>query len=190
MNRNDFGELLREWKELLSEGEASVGRIMKMIKGIEAISREMGKKCKIRYVLGREYGRIEYDIEGDVISGAIDFERLSRGGKLGDFIIFETFPITSGYGPLLYEILIEKASEVGVCLMSDREKVSDSARAVWDKYLSRDDIKHKNIDDNEEKNIDKGNSLAKCYRKPGELVILNKLRDSDFIDFIEVGDNI
>ena len=180
MNRNDFGDLLREWRELLSEGEASVGRIMKMIEGIEAISREEGKKCEIKYSLMGEYGRIEYDIEGEVISGAIDFERLSRGGELGDFIIFETFPITSGYGPLLYEILIEKASEAGVCLMSDREEVSDSAKAVWDKYLGRDDIEYKKIDGDEE------SSLSKCYRKDGELVILERLRDSEFIDFIEI----
>ena len=176
MNRNDFGDLLREWKELLSEGEASVGRIMKMIEGIEAISREGGKKCEIKYSLMGEYGRIEYDIEGEVISGAIDFEIW----KTGDFIIFETFPITSGYGPLLYEILIEKASEAGVCLMSDREEVSDSARVVWDKYLSRDDIEYKQIDGDGE------SSLSKCYRKDGELVILEKLRNSEFIDFIEI----
>ena len=181
MNRKEFKKRLIEWSQLLCEEEASdekasVKNIYAIIDKIEAISSSLGKKCEIKYRLKNGYGRIEYNMVGDVISGAIDFEIW----KTGDFIIFETFQITKGYGPLLYEILIEKATEAKVCLMSDRGEVSDSARAVWDKYLSRDDIKYKQIDGDVE------SSLSKCYRKDGPLVILDRLSRSKFIDFIEV----
>ena len=138
------------------------------------------------YSLNDTYGRIEYKVPDGVVSGAIDFEREIKGRELGDFFIFETFPITKGYGPLLYEILVEKATEEGVCLMSDPEgdEVSDSAKSVWDKYLNRAD----NVIDIEYKHIAgryDSSSLSKCYRKAGSLVVLDMLRKSKFINFVE-----
>ncbi len=65
------------------------------------------------------------------------------------FIVTETFA-PHGYGPLLYDVAMEVSSSQG--LMSDRESVSDDARAIWDFYLRsrsdvsselREDIEHK-----------------------------------------------
>ena len=183
MNRHEFKDLLYEWNGLLceEEGLVSVERILKMVDSIEELSNECSEKIKILYSLEGVYGRVEYSAVGDEISGAIDFERESSGRELGDFFVFETFPVTEGYGPLLYEILVEKATEVGVCLMSDRSEVSDSARRVWDKYFKRVgfDIEYKQIAG------DVSSSLSKCYSKRGDLVILNRLRNSKFIEFIE-----
>lgn len=165
----------------------SVNRILKMVENLENISIEEGIDVKILYSLNGEDGRVEYRVDGEKVSGAIDFNRVFKGRReLGDFFIFETFPITGGYGPLLYEILVEKATEKGVCLMSDPEgdEVSDRARSVWDKYLKRAggviDIEYKQIEGG-----DISSSLSKCYRKVGPLVILEKLRGSEYIDFIE-----
>jgi hypothetical protein len=63
--------------------------------------------------------------------------------------------------------------------MSDRGEVSNDARSVWDKYMVRSDIEYKQLIG------DIDSSLSKCYRKTGELVVLKRLRDSKFIDFIE-----
>ena len=164
----------------------SIDRILEMIDRLEEISKEEGEVINILYSLKGEYGRLEYSVIGDKVSGAIDFEREIRGRELGDFFIFETFPITKGYGPLLYEILVEKASEVGVCLMSDPESygVSDDARSVWDKYLKRADdvidIEYKQVVGRED-----SGSLSKCYRKVGPLVVLERLRGSEYINFVE-----
>ena len=165
---------------------SSVDRILQMIDNIENISKEEGEIVKILYRLNGAYGSIEYSMIGDKLSGGIDFEREIKGRELGDFFIFETFPITKGYGPLLYEVLVEKATEAGVCLMSDPESygVSDSARSVWDKYLNRAE----NVIDIEYKQVtgrDSSSSLSKCYRKVGSLVVLERLRKSEFIDFVE-----
>ena len=51
-----------------------------------------------------------------------------------------------GWGPLLYEVALEWASEHGGGLTSDRGVVSDYAMAVWDKYAARGDVTVKQMD--------------------------------------------
>ena len=183
MNRNEFKNIFLEWNQLLCEEKsiASVDRILEIVNRVENVSKESGKNVEIRYNLDREYGRVEYIALNDEIIGAIDFEREVLERELGDFFIFETFPVTSGYGPLLYEILIEKATESGFCLMCDQNEVSGDARRVWDKYFDRSgvDIEYKQLGG------DVSSSLSKCYSKIGQLLILDRLRNSEFIDFIE-----
>ena len=180
MNRKEYRLLLEDWRALLRESSevVGVGSILKMIDRLEEISRS-GNRVEVLYSLEGDYGRVEYGVEGGVVSGAIDFEREVSGRVSGDFFIFETFPVTKGFGPLLYEILVEKATEKGVCLMSDRGEVSVDARSVWDKYMVRGDIEYKQLDG------DVDSSLSKCYCKVGELVVLKRLRESVFIDFVE-----
>ena len=57
-----------------------------------------------------------------------------------------------GYGPLLYDIAMEYATQNGIGLMSDRVSVSDDAVDVWDYYLQNrvgKDVKAHQMDDNE-----------------------------------------
>ena len=51
-----------------------------------------------------------------------------------------------GWGPLLYEVALEWASQNGGGLASDRRSVSKQAAAVWDKYLQRADVVKKQLD--------------------------------------------
>lgn len=180
MNRKEYRLLFEDWRDILREGfgGVGVGSILKMIDRLEEIVIG-GKSVKIFYSLVGDYGRVEYIVEGEVVSGAIDFEREFSGRESGDFFIFETFPVTKGFGPLLYEILVEKATEKNVCLKSDRDEVSVSARSVWDKYMVRGDIENMQLEGDVE------SSLTKCYRKVGDLVVLKRLRESVFIDFVE-----
>ena len=162
-------------------------------------------------------GYLELSCENDRVWGSIEFyqtkEREPGGEALGGFRIIETFDTTRGIGPLLYEILIEKASESGSFLMSDREEVSEEAKRVWDVFMVRSDIKKIQLDINREeasyyrtdqltpdfdgddtsmaaaitysgKQKWKDSSLSKGYAKEN-LNILQRLRDSDLIDFVE-----
>ena len=55
-----------------------------------------------------------------------------------------------GYGPLLYDIAMEYATENGIGLMSDRVSVSDEAANVWDYYFQNrvgNDVKAYQMDD-------------------------------------------
>ena len=65
---------------------------------------------------------------------------------LNGFTIAST-KATRGWGPLLYEVVLEWTSQEGRAgLMADRRGVSDYAVAVWDKYLDRGDVDKKQLD--------------------------------------------
>ena len=53
-----------------------------------------------------------------------------------------------GWGPLLYEVAIEFASQDGGGLAADRFSVSQYAQAVWDKYEQRGDVDTQQMDTN------------------------------------------
>ena len=57
-----------------------------------------------------------------------------------------------GWGPLLYEVAIEYASQNGGGLTSDRFSVSQYAQAVWDKYEQRGDVDTQQMDTNHDSN--------------------------------------
>ena len=51
-----------------------------------------------------------------------------------------------GMGPLLYDVAIELASQMGGGLMSGRYSVTGEAAAVWDKYDERGDVDSEQLD--------------------------------------------
>ena len=54
----------------------------------------------------------------------------------------------SGWGPMLYDVAMEWATQNGGGLVSDRSHVSPAARGVWDYYLSnRGDVQSVQLDD-------------------------------------------
>ncbi len=54
----------------------------------------------------------------------------------------------SGYGPLLYDVGMEIATQKGDGLVSDREEVSDAAEDVWNYYwTNRKDVRIHQMDD-------------------------------------------
>jgi hypothetical protein len=70
---------------------------------------------------GVDIGKAEPELEGPCLSG---------------YIILST-KAERGWGPLLYEVALEWASQEGGGLTPDRETVSGYAKAVWDKYQER-----------------------------------------------------
>ena len=70
----------------------------------------------------------------------------SRGKCSGAFIVYWA-KAARGYGPLLYDVLIEFASELGRGVTPDRHEVSPAAQRVWSHYLNkRSDITRKILD--------------------------------------------
>lgn len=78
--------------------------------------------------------------------GAIDAYPADPGTGpcLGAFIVRGAF-VASGYGPLLYDVLMELAGKRGIT--SDRTKVTSDAERVWAYYMnSRSDVRWKQLD--------------------------------------------
>ena len=226
MNRNEFKLLIEAWRGLLNES-VGIDNIFKKLEYLEEEGKRSGENIIIycnEYSEG--FGRVSYGEVYDErrnkgLSGSIEFERPEAvrpyrfPSPLGGFRIVQTHETTKGFGPLLYEIIIEKVSEKGSFLMCDRESVSNEARRVWDIYMSRPDVQKVQLDinDDEAKRFgveqltpdyslddtsmesalaDKGannwsdSSLSKgYYKEKGNTPVLDFLRKSKFIDFIE-----
>ena len=80
-----------------------------------------------------------------------------------------------GWGPLLYEVAIEYASQNGGGLTSDRFSVSQYAQAVWDKYEQRGDVDAQQMDTNH----DPSASGAKVNKTVPQLTPDDKSDDCD-----------
>ena len=81
---------------------------------------------------------------GKIMFGPVaDFD----GNCLNAFVVFGS-KADNSWGPLLYDIAIEWATERGSGLIADRGIVSPEARAVWDYYLNkRSDVYAVQLDD-------------------------------------------
>jgi len=122
----------------------------------------------------------------------------SRGNPScrGAFEVVNSLAVRKGLGPLLYDIAMEAATEIGGGLMSDRMTVSDAAQRVWRKYQEdRPDVTYLKLDSVENEKTDPyedncdvmiaksfagddwyDHPLAGVYRKPGMETIQRLLR--------------
>lgn len=114
----------------------------------------------------------------------------------GAFEVVNSLAVRRGLGPLLYDIAMEAATQIGGGLMSDRMTVSDAAQRVWRKYQEdRPDVNYLKLDsvenertppetDNCDVMIAKSfagddwydHPLAGVYRKPGMETIQRLVR--------------
>ena len=67
------------------------------------------------------------------------------GPCLDSWIVYNTMA-EQGWGPLLYEVALEWASQNGGGLAPDRSIVSSLAQAVWNKYAARSGVGRKQMD--------------------------------------------
>jgi len=75
--------------------------------------------------------------DSPVDTGEIAVVKPSRSrGPCGDAMMVSHSQADQGWGPLLYDLAMELATEMGGGLIADRSSVSGEARAVWDYYLA------------------------------------------------------
>ena len=120
-------------RSLNPEGASSATRLssdvdsrMELIKSalpLEASEADQAVESERKLIEEIPWGRIE-----------IRRPRDAEGPCSGAFMVNITSPTKNKWGPLLYDLAMEWASQNGGGLMSDRGSVSPSAQAVWDKY--------------------------------------------------------
>lgn len=132
---------MESWRKFLNEGIDP--RIQKQIDNLPdnvmiLISDEESLGVKISYE----------SAEGSRFSplfGEVEIENMGGGPCSGAWKVMYA-SAEKGWGPLLYEVAIEWASQNGGGLTSDRRSVSKKAAAVWDKYLKRTDVSKNQLD--------------------------------------------
>jgi len=95
----------------------------------------------------KEYGKIGLRDDGSSIS-ATYFRNNQRSGnvsayKMRDYLYYVGISqATGGYGPRLYDVVMEAATANGAMLTSDRSSISGDAKGVWEYYFkNRGDVK-------------------------------------------------
>ena len=79
---------------------------------------------------------------------ALLYSRTIHKGECGNALMISHAYTESGWGPLLYDVMMEYATENYGGLISDRSFVSDEAFEVWDFYAhGRDDVQAHQLDD-------------------------------------------
>ena len=179
-------KLLENWKRFLNEGIDQ--RIQKQLDALLALPEDIGILIEeapgegtsmhivaFQYVkvlerkplkfhrLQREDSTIYKDrkvIKTGIPHGGVEIWKTDAGECLNGWAVLES-GAERGWGPLLYEVALEWASEHGGGLTSDRGIVSKYALAVWDKYAARSDITVKQMDvDHTEKWMQKYDELT------------------------------
>ena len=92
------------------------------------------------------------------VGGEIQAYKISnpKSGHCLDAYMVSLSSASNGWGPLLYDIAIEFATQKGSGLIADRESVSLDAQRVWNHYYSnRGDVDNIQLD-NEKDSFDNG----------------------------------
>jgi len=109
-----------------------------------------GDGAEVRYVKIEDYENEQFsDLkEGAAVYGGVEISRAleDEQGPCFDGHLVIGSRAERGWGPLLYEVALEWASQNGGGLMPDRFSVSDYALAVWSKYEKRSDVKPSQMD--------------------------------------------
>ena len=109
-----------------------------------------GDGAEVRYIKIEDYENEQFSElkEGAAVYGGVEISRAleDEQGPCFDGHLVIGSRAERGWGPLLYEVALEWASQNGGGLMPDRFSVSDYALAVWSKYEKRSDVKPSQMD--------------------------------------------
>jgi hypothetical protein len=169
--------LLREYiRELLTE--AAMGPA-DLPNNVSVVIADKGNRARIFYAMEDSLNpgewikarRHDVGVNGTIIVGTAD----KSTGPCGDAWEVMGSEAMQGWGPMLYDVAMEYATQNGGGLISDRMAVSPHARKVWDYYMSnRGDVTGIQLDDKsntltpeEEDNCNQSVALKGVDPKPG-----------------------
>ena len=84
------------------------------------------------------------------VMGRITMGGVARNGigNCGGAMKVDSANALSGWGPMLYDVAMEYATQIANGLFADRDEVSEEARKVWNYYMNnRDDVIAHQLDD-------------------------------------------
>lgn len=121
-----------------------------------------GGIIKVQYFDENNKSYIERE-DGGIVFGHVTARQKPSDRCYGAFSVGGTEAAPSGWGPLLYDIVLEYASMKSSGLTSNREMVSKYAYNVWETYLEdRPDVEVRQLDDLE--NTLTPEEIDNCYQ--------------------------
>jgi hypothetical protein len=176
MKRQDYYKLINDWNTFLIKENIEPLNIDSQIKrAIKKISEYDDQKLKILITRDGKYNHLRADLVNSNSKETIDevayitFKKFSHyqvedqeGIERSCYMIDFTEFVNYDLGPLMYDIIIELASQDGSFLCCDRFEVSGEAQSLWKNYFSRRshdvkfiqlDIENDNLDPEEFPNL-------------------------------------
>ena len=137
--------LLREYiRELLKEGAKDVSALVE--KDIYITVSKDGLTDYIVYYSNKD--GMPTSMTGNGVKGEVSIANpTDNTGPCGDALNVVYAGATSGWGPMLYDVAMEVATESGGGLTPDRNSVSSDAENVWSYYFNdRGDVQSHQLD--------------------------------------------
>ncbi len=136
-------KLLREYiRELLTEAAKGPADMPESV-FVEII--EQGDHAKFRYAVKNPDDGKYYNSTAPVGGKVAIMKPAHPCGGAYEVVLSRA---SQGWGPMLYDVAMEWATQNGGGLVSDRSHVSPSAREIWNYYLSnRGDVQGVQLDD-------------------------------------------
>lgn len=104
-------------------------------------------RAEVRSEMLPELDRLLDSMPDGYMSSRVATDESPTGPCLGAYIVHTTYPTTQGWGPLLYDVSMELATEFGGGLTPDRSNVSQAAARVWGAYdRARGDVQKAQLD--------------------------------------------
>ncbi len=138
-------KLLREYiRELLKEGAKDVSALVEKDVYITIAKDEL---TDFIVFYSDEKGN-EKDARVSDVHGEVQIQYPNKGiGPCGEALEVVYTSAASGWGPMLYDVAMEVATEVGGGLTPDRRSVSKDAQNVWNYYFNnRGDVEPQQLD--------------------------------------------
>lgn len=143
--------LFENFKRFLNEGAKTVEDILQQ--NMSLVVEETPDDREVKFYLETMRGQIVGAIEIEYLPVADTNKYVTKTDDYGH--CYGGYQVTwseaeKGYGPLMYDIAMEHATQIGNGLTCDRAVVSTDAYKVWQYYLkNRSDIKKLQLDDPE-----------------------------------------
>ena len=137
--------LLREYiRELLKEGAKDVSALVEKDVYITVAKDEL---TDFIVYYSDEKGN-EKDARVSDVHGEVQIQYPNKGiGPCGEALEVVWTTAASGWGPMLYDVAMEVATEAGGGLTPDRRSVSNDAQNVWNYYFNnRGDVESQQLD--------------------------------------------
>ena len=161
MNKNDYKQLLIEWKNFILKENNNLDINNQIYKAEELTKKKSlevnnNLSAKLKIIIEKhnknEYelvSRIENDDETHLaLIAKVNFNKLPNnavfdldGLERNCYIISNTKYVNYNLGPLIYDVIIEFVSNRKSVLCSDRYDITEDAQKIWKNYLlNRTDV--------------------------------------------------
>ena len=138
--------IMENWRDFLKKAVFGKNKIKASNPSIQKILDKFLQEESLFIRIVKMEKRVVVEYSKDGLGRVQIMKNVRLTGPCLDAWVVMASQAKSGWGPLLYEIALEWATQSGAGLTPDRDAVSPDALKVWEIYHSRTDVKQVQLD--------------------------------------------